>query len=47
MSNFVPILLDDQINDEDMKKQDVNKAMKIVGLTMLSSVLATVLLYLI
>ena len=46
MSTFVPVLLDGQINDEEMKKQDVNKAMKIMGLTMLSSVLATVLLYL-
>ena len=47
MSTFVPILLDGQINDEAMKKKDMNKAMKILGLTMFSSVVVTVLLYLI
>ena len=47
MSTFVPILLDGQINDEEMKKKDMNKAMKILGLTMFSSVVVTVLLYLI
>jgi hypothetical protein len=47
MSTFVPILLDGQIDGEEMKKQDIKKAMRIMGFTMLSSVIVTVLLYLI
>ena len=47
MSTFVPILLDGEINDEEMKKQDLNKAMKILGLTMISAIITTALLYLI
>lgn len=47
MSTYVPILLDGQINDEEMKKQDMKKAMKISLYTMVSSIMVTALLYLI